>query len=95
VVVPTEVGVFDRFSYDQQLLRAIQGGFPPDVQVHILVAAADRNFVNGVRGGQFNPSGSVRVPSVVGDGVGVFGSIVPLRLVMDVRGARTSFSCLD
>jgi hypothetical protein len=95
VVVPTEVGVFDRFSYDQELLRAIQGGFPPDVQVHVLVAAADRNFVNGVRGGQFNPSGSVRVSSVVGDGVGVFGSIVPLRLVMDVRGGRNNFPCLE
>jgi hypothetical protein len=95
VVVPTEVGVFDRFSYDQELLRAIQGGFPPDVQVHVLVAAADRNFVNGVRGGQFNPSGTVRVSSVVGDGVGVFGSIVPLRLVMDVRGGRNNFPCLE
>ncbi len=95
VVVPTEVGVFDRFSYDQELLRAIQGGFPPEVQVHVLVAAADRNFVNGVRGGQFNPSGTVRVSSVVGDGVGVFGSIVPLRLVMDVRGGRNNFPCLE
>ncbi len=94
VVVPTEVGVFDRFSYDQELLRAIQGGFPSDVQVHVVVAAADRNFVNGVRGGQFNPSGTVRVSSVVGDGVGVFGSIVPLRLVMDVRGGRNNVPCL-
>ncbi len=95
VVVPSEVGAFDRLSYDQELLRAIQGGFPADVQVHVVVAAADRNFVNGVRGGQFNPSGTVRVSSVVGDGVGVFGSIVPLRLVMDVRGGRTSFPCLE
>ena len=94
VVVPSEVGAFDRLSYDQELLRAIQGGFPEDVQVHIVVAAADRNFVNGVRGGQFNPSGTVRISSVVGDGVGVFGSIVPVRLVMDVRGGRTVFPCL-
>ncbi|HEU0079182.1 MAG TPA: DUF4249 family protein [Longimicrobiaceae bacterium] len=95
VVVPSEVGAFDRLSYDQELLRAIQGGFPEDVQVHLVVAAADRNFVNGVRGGQFNPSGTVRISSVVGDGVGVFGSIVPVRLVMDVRGGRTVFPCLD
>ena len=95
VLVPTEVGAFDRFSYDQELLRAIQGGFPEDVQVHVVVAAADRNFVNGVRGGQFNPSGSVRISSVVGDGVGVFGSIVTRRLVMDVRSGRTVFPCLE
>lgn len=95
VVVPSEVGVFDRFTYDQELLRAIQGGFPEDVQVHLVVAAADRNFVNGVRGGQFNPSGTVRISSVVGDGVGVFGSIVPVRLVVDVRGGRTVFPCLE
>lgn len=95
VVVPSEVGVFDRFTYEQDLLRAIQGGFPEEVQVHLTVVAADRNFVNGVRGGQFNPSGSVRISSVAGDGVGVFGSIVPRRLVMDVRGGRTVFPCLD
>lgn len=95
VVVPSEVGVFDRLSYSQDLLRALQTGFPEDVQVHVVVAAADRNYVNAVRGGPFNPSGSVRVSSVVGDGVGVFGSIVPRRLVMDVRAGRTSFPCLD
>lgn len=95
VLVPTEVGVFDRFSYDQELLRAIQFGFPEEVQVQVVVAAADRNFVNAVRGGEFNPSGTVRYSSVVGDGVGVFGSIVPRRLVMDVRGGRTQFPCAD
>jgi hypothetical protein len=43
------------------------------------VAAADRNYINGVRGGSFNPSGPVRISSVVGDAVGVFGSLVPLH----------------
>ncbi|HEX2191087.1 MAG TPA: DUF4249 family protein [Longimicrobiaceae bacterium] len=95
VVVPTEVGVFDRFDYDQELLRVIQDGFPEEVQVQVVVAAADRNFVNAVRGGEFNPSGTVRYSSVVGDGVGVFGSIVPRRLVMDVRGDRVQFPCAD
>jgi len=48
------------------------------------VAAADRNYVNAVRGGGFNPSGPVRVSSVVGDGIGTFGSLVPLRLFVVV-----------
>jgi hypothetical protein len=79
IVLPTEFGVFDRFRLDQDLLRALQGGFPPGVRLSLSVAAADRNYVNGVRGGSFNPSGRVRISSVAGDGVGVFGSLVPLH----------------
>ncbi|HEX8431778.1 MAG TPA: hypothetical protein VF625_10835, partial [Longimicrobium sp.] len=78
IVLPTEFGLFDRFEIDNDALKAIQNGFPAGVVVEVDVAAADRNYVNGVRGGRFNPSGPVRISSVVGDGVGVFGSIVPL-----------------
>ena len=80
IVLPTEFGVFDRFDTDQNVLRALQSGFPEGVLVEMVVAAADRNYVNGVRGGRFNPSGPVRISSVSGDGVGVFGSMVPLYL---------------
>jgi hypothetical protein len=76
---PTEFGVFDRFREDPALLLALQGGLPAGVYAHVSVAAADRNYVNGVRGGSFNPSGQVRISSVAGDGVGVFGALVPLR----------------
>jgi hypothetical protein len=41
-----------------------------------MISATDRNYVNWVRGGNFNPSGVVRVPSVGGDGIGVFASTV-------------------
>jgi hypothetical protein len=78
IVLPTEFGLFDRFDTDNDALKAIQNGFPAGVVVEVNVAAADRNYVNGVRGGRFNPSGPVRISSVVGDGVGVFGSLVPL-----------------
>jgi hypothetical protein len=87
IVLPTEFGVFDRFRYDQDLLRALQRGLPAGVEVTLAVAAADRNYVNGVRGGSFNPSGRVRVSSVAGDGVGVFGSLVPLHARMVVGPA--------
>jgi hypothetical protein len=88
IVLPSEFGVFDRFRLDQDLLRALQGGLPPGVTVDLAVAAADRNYVNGVRGGSFNPSGQVRISSIAGDGVGVFGSLVPLhaRIVVDPPG---------
>ncbi len=52
------------------------------------VAAADRNYINGVRGGSFNPSGQVRISSVTGDGVGVFGSLVPLQAAVEAGPAR-------
>ncbi|HAW90536.1 MAG TPA: hypothetical protein DCX61_07725, partial [Gemmatimonadetes bacterium] len=38
--------------------------------------AVEGNFVNWQRGGNFNPSGQVRVPSLRGDGTGVFGAAV-------------------
>ncbi|HEX2078105.1 MAG TPA: DUF4249 family protein [Longimicrobium sp.] len=84
IVLPAEFGVFDRFDYNQDFLRLLQGGFPEDVNVRVVVAAADRNYINGVRGGSFNPSGLVRISSIVGDGVGVFGSLVPLSTAMVV-----------
>jgi hypothetical protein len=46
------------------------------VVADVVIAAADRNYVNWERGGNFNPSGLVRIGSVRGDGFGVFGSLV-------------------
>ncbi|CAN5691327.1 hypothetical protein BH23GEM6_BH23GEM6_25540 [soil metagenome] len=84
IVLPREFGLFDRFG-EPDLLIALQSGFPPGVWAVVVISAADRNFVNGVRGGAFNPSGNVRISSVVGDGVGMFGSIVPRRLSVQVE----------
>lgn len=85
LVLPGEFGVFDRLSYNQSLLRLLQGGLPRGATARVVVAAADRNYINGVRGGAFNPSGPIRISSVVGDGVGVFGSLVPLTTALEVR----------
>jgi hypothetical protein len=49
--------------------------------------------VNAVRGGGFNPSGNVRISSVVGDGVGVFGSIFPRDLQIQVGDDLPYPSC--
>jgi hypothetical protein len=78
IAFPAEFGVFDRFDADlTETLAAIQGGLPPGVEAEVVIAAADRNYVNWERGGAFNPSGFVRVPSVFGDGTGVFAAILP------------------
>lgn len=87
LVLPGEFGVFDRFSLNQNLLRVLQTGLPAGTAARLVVAAADRNYINGVRGGAFNPSGPVRISSIVGDGVGVFGSLVPLHAYVVANSA--------
>jgi hypothetical protein len=84
LVLPGEFGVFDRFDYDQNLLRLLQTGLPAGTTARVVVAAGDRNYINGVRGGSFNPSGPIRISSIVGDGVGVFGSLAPLTTILEV-----------
>jgi len=79
IVFPGEFGVFDRFTVERDLLLALQVGLPSGARAEIIVAAGDQNYVNWVRGGNFNPSGQVRVPSISDDGTGVFGSIVVRR----------------
>lgn len=81
IVFPGEFGLFNRFELDQELAVALQSGLPAGVWADVTITAADRNYVNWVRGGNFNPSGQVRVPSVRGDGTGVFAATV-------VRGFR-------
>lgn len=89
VVFPTGFGLFQRFDSElTKALVAIQNGLPPGIAAQVLVAAADRNYVNWERGGNFNPSGLVRVASIRGDGTGVFGSIVPHFFNVTVDPAR-------
>ncbi len=76
ILFPAEFGVFNRFDLDRDLAAALQEGLPEGATADVAVAALDRNYVNWVRGGNFNPSGAVRVPSLVGDGTGVVGSVV-------------------
>jgi len=96
LMLPAEFGVFERFQENQDLLRVLQEGLPEGTTARVIVAAADRNYINGVRGGTFNPSGRVRISSVVGDGVGVFGSLTPLTFAVEVGPRRLGVpSCLD
>lgn len=76
ILFPSEFGVFNRLELDQELAVRLQEGLPDGVAAEVAITAVDRNFVNWARGGNFNPSGQVRVPSLVGEGTGVFGSTI-------------------
>jgi hypothetical protein len=93
IVFPTEFGVFERFDLDRDLALLLQQGLPAGISVAIVVAAVDRNFVNWVRGGDFNPSGQVRIPSLQGDGTGVLGSVVRRTIRMETGGGLAFPPC--
>lgn len=93
LVLPTEFGVFERLQYDSELLLAIRNGFPEGARMDLVLAAADRNWVNSVRGTGFNPSGLMRISTVVGDGVGVFGSLNVQRALVVVRKSTNVPRC--
>jgi hypothetical protein len=78
IVFPSQFGIFNRFSSDGEVLVALQRGLPAAsvVQGAIVVSAQGRNSVNWNRGGNFNPSGTVRIPSLFGQGTGVVAGIV-------------------
>lgn len=81
VVFPSEFGVFDRFDLDHDLAVRLQKGLPAGARAEVAITAVDRNYVNWVRGGSFNPSGTVRVSSLTG-GTGLFGSAVTRRFTV-------------
>ena len=75
ILLPAEIGVFDRFDLDPAAALALQRGLPPGVRFEVVLAAVDGNFVDWARGGDFNPSGLIRTPSLFGDaGTGLLGS---------------------
>ena len=86
IVFPAEFGIFERFDLDRELAVLLQGGLPEGAEATVVLGAADRNWVNWVRGGNFNPSGEVRIPSVRGNGTGVLGSVVRRRMRIGTEG---------
>ena len=90
IVFPREFGVFDRFDLEQEVAVALQEGLPRGAVARVVIAAVDQNYVNWIRGGNFNPSGPVRVSSLRGPGVGVLGSVV--RRTVVVKGGDPIYS---
>lgn len=93
IQLPSAYGVEERFDLDQDLLRLIQAGFPAGVQLAVVVAAGDKNLADAYRE-ELGLTGTVRGASVAGDGTGIFGSMVPLRLDIDVADTGAAESCL-
>ncbi len=92
ITFPKEFGVFNRFELQQEVALALQAGFPEGAQGEVAIAALDRNYVNWVRTGNFNPSGAVRISSLRGDGIGVLASAVrrSVRVIGMVGGGIPS-----
>jgi hypothetical protein len=96
ILFPSQFGIFNRLSADRDILVALQRGFPAEslIEGRVVVSAQDRNTVNWNRGGNFNPSGQVRTPSLVGDGSGVIGGVVNRSFSFTTAEAEAIPSCL-
>jgi len=84
IVFPRDFTLFSIFAEDEDedAIRELQGGMPEGTRASVSIAATDRNWTNWVRGGNFNPSGEIRIPSVFGDGTGAFATATQRRLAV-------------
>ncbi len=95
IVYPRDLAGFSTFDdeteYPFDLLLTLQEGLPDGIEAAMSVAAVDRNWVNWVRGGNFTTSGEYKIPSVFGDGTGLFGTatnrVVGVSATADVAEA--------
>jgi hypothetical protein len=88
VTFPDGFFITDDLDYPAELTTVVEAGMQPGWVASTYVVAIDRNFANWIRDQGFNPSGTVRIPSLVGEGTGVFGSSVVLeqRIAGDPSG---------
>lgn len=87
IIFPRQFGAAEFFQGEyRELIPLLKDGLPRGTRAAIALVAADRNWVNWVRGGNFNPSGQIRIPSVFGDGTGSFGTATQRRVSVTVSG---------
>lgn len=70
------------------LHRTLDAGLPRGARADITIAALDRNWANWIREGRFNINGVTAIPSVFGDGTGMFGTAVRWKVSVESRAAR-------
>lgn len=87
LIFPRDFGPLSLLTVDAAVVQAIRDSLPDGVAADLVVSAVEQNYLNWVRGGRFNPSGFVRIPSVGGDGTGVFAALVPRSLRIETPGA--------
>ena len=81
--------LFEVIGMDEgSLYRTLHGGLPAGAAADIAIGAVDRNWTNWVRLGRIIPQGEVRVPSVFGDGTGMFGTAVRWKVSVESRPAK-------
>ena len=86
ILFPGEYGLFNLGEgANADLLRILDDGLPGGASAEVAFAATDRNWVNWARGGNFNPSGLIRIPSVFGDGTGFFGTATQRKLTVSAE----------
>lgn len=75
--------------------RRLETGLPWGVTAELAAAAVDRNWANWIRPGRYNPNGEVRIPSVFGDGTGMFGTATRWTVTMESRDADEEARLVD
>ena len=70
------------------LHRTLDAGFPGGARAEVTIAALDRNWANWIREGRFNINGETVIPSVFGDGTGMFGTAVRWKVSVESRAAE-------
>lgn len=70
-----------------ELHRTLDAGLPGGARAEVTVAALDRNWTNWIREGRININGETVIPSVFGDGTGMFGTAVRWKVSVESRAA--------
>lgn len=70
-----------------ELHRTLDAGLPGGARAEVTIAALDRNWANWIREGRLNINGETVVPSVFGDGTGMFGTAVRWKVEVESRAA--------
>ena len=84
---PRKLIVDDVPRHARRAARRLESGLPWGVTARLAVAAIDRNWANWIRPGQVHVAGEVPVPSVFGDGTGMFGTAVRWTATIESRDA--------
>jgi len=79
----------------RRVARRLENGLPWGVTAETAAAAVDRNWANWIRPGRYNPNGEVRIPSVFGDGTGMFGTATRWTVTMESRDADDEAGLVD
>ncbi len=71
-----------------ELHRTLDAGLPGGARAEVTIAALDRNWANWIREGRLNINGETVIPSVFGDGTGMFGTAVRWKVSVESRAAE-------